>query len=75
MKSVMDIRLFVLAALAGCGAPDDQPSNAAPAADAMPSDAELARDSELANEAAADEAADMNNFGGSAAEMERRNTH
>ena len=61
------------AALSGCDGRPEQ-SNFAPAADAVPSDAELARAAELANEAAADEAADMNNFGGSAAEMEARNT-
>lgn len=63
-----------LAMLAGCGGTSDEGSNASPpAAEVVPSEAELARDAELANEAAADEAADMNNFGGSAAEMELRN--
>jgi|GEM_PF-3151594 len=66
--------LLALAALAACGGAGEQASgNAAPAADAMPSDEELARDAELANEAAADEAADMSNFGGSAAEMDLHN--
>ena len=66
--------MLALAVLTACGGADEQASdNAAPAADAMPSEEELARDAELANEAAADEAADMNNFGGSAAEMELRN--
>ena len=66
--------MLAVVALTACGGAADQASdNAAPAADAMPSEEELARDAELANEAAADEAADMNNFGGSAAEMELRN--
>jgi hypothetical protein len=61
-------------ALCACGGEREQGSNAsAPTVDAMPSEAELARDAELANEAAADEAADMSNFGGSAAEMGLRN--
>jgi hypothetical protein len=66
--------LLALATLAGCGDAGEEASNRAGAGvDAMPSEEELARDAELANEAAADEAADMNNFGGSAAEMELRN--
>ena len=66
-------------ALAACGrggAGDEQAphaTNAAAAPDAAPTETELARDAALADEAAADEAADMNNFGGSAAEMDRRN--
>lgn len=61
-------------ALSACGGDHDEGSNAlALAADAGPSEAELARDAELANEAAADEAADMSNFGGSAAEIGLRN--
>ena len=68
--------LIALAALAACGSADEEASNGgAPAVDAMPSEEELARDAELANEAAADEAADMSNFGGSAAEMELRNAN
>ena len=66
--------MLALAALVACGgAAELESNNAAPAADAIPSEEELARDAELANEAAADEAADMNNFGGSAVEMELRN--
>lgn len=61
-------------ALAACGGSGEAPANEAAAApERLPSDAELARDAELANEAAAAEAADMNNFGGSAAEMDMRN--
>lgn len=68
--------LIALAALAGCGGggeTNETQNVAGPAADAMPTEAELARDAALASEAAADEAADMNNFGGSAAEMELGN--
>ena len=54
--------------IAGCGAAENGASPDAPA-----SDAELANAAALANEAAADEAADMANFGGSAAEMDRLN--
>jgi hypothetical protein len=66
-------------ALAACGSDgtggEQAPpaTNEAAAPDAAPTEAELARDAALADEAAADEAADMNNFGGSAAEMDRRN--
>ena len=62
-------------ALAACGGGGGPKSNEASAPETLPTEAELARDAELANEAAADEAADMNNFGGSAAEMDRRNTN
>lgn len=61
-------------ALAACGG-SGRESNEASAPETLPTEAELARDAELANEAAADEAADMNNFGGSAAEMDRLNTN
>ncbi|HEX9931252.1 MAG TPA: hypothetical protein VGB08_00235 [Allosphingosinicella sp.] len=60
-------------ALAGCGGSGGDAANEAAAPEAMPTEEELARDAELANEAAADDAADMNNFGGSAAEMDLRN--
>lgn len=73
LRSMLFVPAALLAALAGCGSGDDSNQAAAPAADAVPTEDELARDAELANEAAADEAADMNNFGGSAAEMEQRN--
>ena len=67
------LALLVAAALAGCGGSEQASTNADGAPEAMPNEAELAADAELANEAAADEAADMNNFGGSAAEMDSRN--
>ena len=70
------LRLLLLApaaALASCGGGDGPSANDAAASEKLPTEAELARDAELANEAAADEAADMNNFGGSAAEMDQRN--
>jgi len=68
--------LPALIALLGCGSDrtDEASNGSVPAVDAVPSEAELARDAELANEAAADEAADMNNFGGSAAEMDVSNS-
>ena len=59
--------LAALLLLAGCG------SGASPEAPAT--EAELANAAALANEAAADEAADTNAFGGSAAEMDLRNAH
>jgi hypothetical protein len=65
--------LLPAAALAACGRGDGPAPDEAAAPEKLPSEAELARDAELANEAAAAEAADMNNFGGSAAEMDRRN--
>ena len=74
----MRVRTFAWAlptalAVAACGRGGDAGSNEAAAREKLPTEAELARDAELANEAAADEAADMNNFGGSAAEMDLRN--
>ena len=54
--------LLIVAALAACGEP------AAP--DAPASEADLANAAALANEAAADEAADMSNFGGNAAAID-----
>ena len=75
----MDFRTRIIAivpalALAACSSEGNVASNEAAAPEALPSEAELARDAELANEAAADEAADMNNFGGSAAEMDLGNS-
>ena len=66
--------LVVLAACGSGGAGNSASNNVADAPEPLPSDAELARDAELANEAAADEAADMNNFGGSAVEMDLANS-
>jgi hypothetical protein len=67
--------LVVTAALAGCGseAGDNEANLSGPAREAVPTEAELARDADLANEAAADDAHDMGNFGGSAVEMDLRN--
>ncbi len=68
------VPLFMLAA-AGCGGAGSEAeggaNNAAgQAAAEVPDDAALlAQDPELANEAAADEAADMETFGGNAAAM------
>jgi hypothetical protein len=75
IRTLRFISLPALVALAGCGGGGEQASNnvAGAVADAMPTEEELARDADLANEAAADEASDMSNFGGSAAEMELRN--
>lgn len=65
--------LLLLIALAGCGRGQPPAQNQAAAPDAPPTEEELARDAELANEAAEDEAEDMNLFGGSAAEMDQAN--
>jgi hypothetical protein len=59
--------LFLL--LAACGDGSRGGANAA-GPDAPASEAELAQDAELANEAAADEAADIENFGGNAAALD-----
>jgi len=59
-------------ALGGCGG-SDAANNSAAAPDAVPTQAELDRDAALAGEAAEDEAADMNNFGGDAINMDRAN--
>jgi hypothetical protein len=72
----MAAALFLVVAACGSsgGAGNSASNNVADAPEPLPSDAELARDAELANEAAADEAADMNNFGGSAVEMDLANS-
>jgi hypothetical protein len=65
--------LFLLAACGGSGGAGGNEEAAATEAagpDAPASEAELAADAALANEAAADEAADIENYGGSAAAME-----
>jgi hypothetical protein len=59
------------AALAGCGG-EGPAENARAAPDASLTEAELAEDAALANEAAA-EAADMHNFGGNGAAMDAAN--
>jgi hypothetical protein len=64
--------LAAAAALAGCGGADPA-ENAQAAPDAAPTEAELAEDAALANEAAEDEAADMHTFGGNAAAMDAAN--
>lgn len=58
--------------LPGCGG-GDPAENAQAAADAAPTEAQLAEDAALANEAAAAEAADMHEFGGNAAAMDAAN--
>jgi hypothetical protein len=60
--------LPALLLLSACGRGGEETNAAGP--DAPASEAELAQDAELANEAAADEAADIENFGGSAAAMD-----
>ncbi len=64
MRSTLPAAFLLLAACGG-GGQDNNQSAAGP--DAPAGTAELAEDPELANEAAADEAADIENFGGNAA--------
>ncbi|HEX8192850.1 MAG TPA: hypothetical protein VF552_08110 [Allosphingosinicella sp.] len=59
-------------ALAGCDS-GGSAENVHAAPDAAPTETELAADAALAKEAAADEAADMHNFGGNAAAMDAAN--
>ncbi len=67
--------LLVLA-LAACGSaggeggPEGRAEGAVPEVEVAANDADLAADAALANEAAADEAADMSDYGGDAAAME-----
>jgi hypothetical protein len=56
--------------LAACSGPGEEASNGAAGSSAPADQAALAEDAELANEAAADEAADIENFGGSAAAID-----
>ncbi len=67
MRTILPILLFLLA---GCGGAADEANQANAGGEVPPGAAELAQDPELANEAAADEAADIENFGGSAAAID-----
>ncbi len=63
------IAAALLLALSACGGAGEETASNAAGPDAPASEAELAEDAALANEAAADEAADIENFGGNAAAM------
>jgi hypothetical protein len=67
MRLVTPALLLLLAACGGGGEVNNQ---AEAGAELPPGQAELAEDPDLANEAAADEAADIENYGGSAAAMD-----
>ena len=66
---------LALLGLAGCGGGEPAAENnmAAAVEDPAPTPAEIEADAELANDAAADEAADMEAYGGNAAAMETGN--
>jgi hypothetical protein len=71
-KTIWTIALAL--ALPACGGgTETAANNTAAAPDAVPTQAELDRDAALAGEAAEDEAADMNDFGGDAVNMDRAN--
>ena len=60
----------LLLLLAACGGVEEANNQADVGGEVPPGQAELAEDPNLANEAAADEAADIENFGGNAAAMD-----
>ncbi len=62
--------LAVILALPACGGGAGEETNNQAGPDVPAGVAEVAEDPELANEAAADEAADIENFGGNAAAMD-----
>lgn len=72
MRAFFPLLLLAASACGGSGAEGEDGANmdAGEAPDAAAGAAELAQDAELANEAAADEAADVEAFGGNAAAME-----